>query len=180
MNVFVLCTGRCGSTTFQAACGHIGNYTSGHESLRRHPEARTLPYPANHIEVDNRLAWQLGALGEKYGDDARYVHLTRDRDQVAESFNKRWTWAGSLSLAFKNGIRMSPRAEPDIAFCYDLVDTVNANIREFLRHRRHVMTFDVATADNDFSRFWEWIGAEGDRDAALGEWQILHNASKVE
>ena len=31
-NVFVLCTGRCGSTTFTQACQHIQNYTASHES----------------------------------------------------------------------------------------------------------------------------------------------------
>lgn len=32
MNVFVLCTGRCGSVTFVEACKHVTNYTSAHES----------------------------------------------------------------------------------------------------------------------------------------------------
>ena len=32
MNVFVLNTGRCGSTTFIEACRHITNYSAAHES----------------------------------------------------------------------------------------------------------------------------------------------------
>jgi len=32
MNVFVLNTGRCGSTTFSKACQHVSNFTSQHES----------------------------------------------------------------------------------------------------------------------------------------------------
>ena len=32
MNIFVLCTGRCGSVTFTKACQHITNYTCTHES----------------------------------------------------------------------------------------------------------------------------------------------------
>ena len=32
MRVFVLCTGRSGSTTFVRACQHIDNYTASHES----------------------------------------------------------------------------------------------------------------------------------------------------
>ena len=35
-NVFVLGTGRCGTVTFSAACGHFDNFTAGHESRRRH------------------------------------------------------------------------------------------------------------------------------------------------
>ena len=32
MNVFILCTGRCGSLTFTRACGHMTNFTTAHES----------------------------------------------------------------------------------------------------------------------------------------------------
>jgi hypothetical protein len=86
MNVFVLCTGRCGSVTFSKACSHITNFTSGHESRRKEWGAARLAYPDNHIETDNRLAWLLGRLDATYGRDARYVLLTRNEDDVVESF----------------------------------------------------------------------------------------------
>src|SRR6478752_1534731 len=89
MNVFILSTGRCGSTTLSRAFAHATNFTSGHETLSHVPRAR-LDYPANHIESDNRLAFFLGALHEKYGDDAHWVHLTRDPDRVAGSYANRW------------------------------------------------------------------------------------------
>lgn len=60
MNVFVLTTGRSGSTTFYKACRHISNYTCGHESNWSLIGKERLNYPENHIEVDNHLVWMLG------------------------------------------------------------------------------------------------------------------------
>ena len=56
MNVFVLCTGRCGSTTFACACRHIENYTAAHESRSHLAGPERFAYPEDHIEVDNRLS----------------------------------------------------------------------------------------------------------------------------
>ena len=58
--VFVLCTGRCGSTTFARAAAHATNFTAKHESRTYKLGAQRLAYPDNHIEVDNRLAWWRG------------------------------------------------------------------------------------------------------------------------
>src|SRR4029079_4844381 len=90
MRVFVLCSGRCGSTNFALACRHFTNYTVGHEQNTGRIGESRLAYPDDHIEVDNRLSWYLGGLGERYGDDAFYVHLTREEDDVAASFSRRW------------------------------------------------------------------------------------------
>ncbi len=62
MNVFVLGTGRCGTTTFMKACRHVTNCTSGHETRVNHVGPERLSYPSNHIEADNRLSWFLGRL----------------------------------------------------------------------------------------------------------------------
>src|SRR4051794_36193360 len=102
MNVFVLCTGRCGSETFARACRHMSNYTAAHEGQNpsHHPEVRQpyhpLKYPDNHIEVDNRLSWFLGTLDKEYGKRAFYVHLLRDREEVAGSLINR----GEESILF--------------------------------------------------------------------------------
>ena len=62
MNVFVLCTGRCGSVTLYKICKHIQNFTSGHESRKK----LDFKYQENHIEIDNRLSWFLGRLDDKF------------------------------------------------------------------------------------------------------------------
>ncbi|MEJ1383421.1 MAG: hypothetical protein RPV21_03475, partial [Candidatus Sedimenticola sp. (ex Thyasira tokunagai)] len=67
MNIFILNTGRCGSTTFIEACRHITNYSAAHESRIQLIGDRRLAYPQNHIEADNRLSWLLGRLEHTYG-----------------------------------------------------------------------------------------------------------------
>jgi len=173
-HVFVLCTGRCGSVTFARACGHFSNYTAGHESNRERGPAR-LAYPEGHIEVDNRLAWFLGGLDERYGDEAFYVHLLRDEDQVAASYDRRWGHRTSLVHGFDESICMHLDPGPEAA--RDLTATVNANIRAFLRHKPHVITGDIADVRSWFPRFAGAIGAAGDMALALAEFENRHNAS---
>ena len=68
MNVFILCTGRCGSMSISRACKELDNYTSGHETRITKLGDERINFPENHIEADNRLAWFLGRLDEKYGN----------------------------------------------------------------------------------------------------------------
>lgn len=68
MNIFILSTGRCGSTTFIQSCQHITNFSSAHESNIHKIGTDRIVYPQNHIESDNRLSWFLGRLEEHYKD----------------------------------------------------------------------------------------------------------------
>lgn len=77
-NVFVLCTGRCGSVTFAQAASHVTNASVGHETRSHMVGAARMAYPIGHIEVDNRLSWTLGRLDQAFGRDAFYVHLLRN------------------------------------------------------------------------------------------------------
>lgn len=176
MNVFVLCTGRCGSTTFIKAASHITNFTAAHESRARQLGAARFAYPDRHIEADHYLSWFLGRLDDAYGDDAWYVHLTRDPDVVALSLADKGDWIGSPTLAYRDGLLAATEA-PLLATCRDQVDTVNSNIRLFLKGKSHVMDFRLEAASDDWPRFWEWIGAEGDAAAAVAEWSVRHNAT---
>jgi hypothetical protein len=179
MNVFVLCTGRSGSTTFTRAAEHITNFTAAHESRCHFTGAERLAYPPRHIEIDNRLSWFLGRLDRAYGDDARHVHMLRDPEATAESFTKRMRFG--ILKAYRTGIMQRThrnRALTPLDYSRDMVDTVTENIRLFLRDKSHVMTFRLEQAATDFPRFWEWIGATGDLAAAQAEWQTQHNASK--
>jgi predicted O-methyltransferase YrrM len=191
MNVFVLSTGRCGSTTFARACRKITNYSSAHESksASRLPEPatpyQTLLYPDNHIEVDNRLSWMLGTLDKTYGDQAFYVHLLRDRDEVAHSFLKRWenrgtniinayAW-GPLTLPLDQVRSLSSDQRFGVARHY--WDTVNDNIAQFLADKPNQITMWLHDIVPPFEDFWLRIGAEGDLEGALAEWQTAYNAS---
>ena len=181
MRVLVLCTGRCGSTTFQRACSHFTNYTSGHETrTARLGEAR-LAYPDHHIECDNRLSWLLGRLDSAFGDDAYYVHLTRDKEAVAQSYAKRVKYDGAIMPAYAKAILMGGmRKNKDtdmIEFARDYVDTVTANITHFLRDKSNVMQIDIETVKQSFPQFCDWIDAKGDLEAAGAEFDVRHNAS---
>ncbi len=183
MRVFILSTGRCGSTTFTRACEHLTNYSSAHESNAGAKlfNERFL-YPESHIEADNRLSWFLGELGRRFdGTDCLYVHLTRDSEAVSASFRKRWDahWPGGIIGAFAQGVLMTAQEWPEdarIEVCRFYVETVNANITEFLRSRPSIHV-SLENIRDDFASFLERISAEGDLEAAKREWSIRHNAS---
>jgi hypothetical protein len=175
MNVFVLCTGRCGSKTFVQACGHITNYSAGHETRARLIGPDKFAYAADHIEADNRLAWHLGRLDAAYGGDAFYVHLRRDRAQVIASYAQRWAPVGGILPAYRNGV-LRAASHSRTAIAADFVDTVEANIISFLRDKPMKMTVALEEAADWFPIFWERIGAIGNLDKAVAEWSYRHNS----
>lgn len=176
MNVFVLCTGRCGSMTFIQACSHISNFSAAHESLIGKLGEARFAYPGNHIEADNRLSWLLGRLDAHFGRDAFYVHLARDREKTAESFAKRVD-KGIMKAYQRPGILMGLRNPDPMALALDYVDTVTANITLFLRDKPNQMRFDLESAVTSFPEFCRRIGATPDMSQALQEFTIRHNAS---
>jgi hypothetical protein len=179
VNVFVLCTGRCGSTTFIRACKHIRNFTSGHETRARLLGEARLNYPDHHIEADNRLSWMLGRLDSKYGDAAVYVHLTREPSAVARSFEDRVNHRGAMMAAYREAILMGgteqalPRDYAD-----DYVQNVTLNIRHFLKDKSRVLHVALETVEQDFPAFWKRIGAQGNLDAAMAEWRQRSNTGE--
>lgn len=181
MRIFILCTGRSGSSSIIKACEHITNYTASHESLSKEFGNNRFNYPDNHIEADNRLSWNLGHLNKHYGDDSFYVHLKRDRKKTAQSFMKRF-YTGSIIDAFCSGIRMVPSEklseEERLKACYDYVDTVTINIEHFLSDKSNVMTIHLESIEEDFKEFWSQINAEGEIENALNEFKTNHNSTE--
>jgi hypothetical protein len=176
MNVFILNSGRCGSMTFIQACQHITNFTAGHESRIRLIGAERLAYPDNHVEADNRLSWLLGRLDRAYGNRAFYVHLTRDHDAAAASFAKRSDFG--IMKAYREGILLEgEESQTNREIALDYLETVDANIALFLKYKRNRLAFRLENAKKDFRTFWEWIGAQGDLEKALAEWDNLYNVS---
>lgn len=176
-NVFVLCTGRCGSTTFAAACEPIENFTVGHESRVNRVGAERLAYPTRHIEVDNRLSWLLGRLGEAFpGPETLWVHLRRNDEATARSFTRRWG-RGIIRAYAKEIVPGATRSADRHEICLDYCRTVNANIEAFLRTRERSCRVRLEEVDVDFPRFLDAAGATGDRTAAQAAWAVRHNAS---
>ncbi len=174
MNVFILNTGRCGSTTFIQACQHIKNYSAAHESLSTELGEKRLAYPQYHIEADNRLSWMLGRLQKKYADNAIYVHLFRNINDTVDSFIKRKDYG--IMKAYREGILMS-NSDDYQGIARDYVLTVEMNIEYFLADKTHKMKFSMDNSKEDFKKFWGLISAEGDLQAALAEWDVAYNKS---
>lgn len=181
MRVFVLTTGRTASKTFASACKHLDDMTSGHETRTRKISGR-LDYPDNHVEVDNRLAWFLGGLDKKYDDNSTfYVHLTRDTDKVVESYLLRWHMTVSIVRAFYHGILMTPKKpHPDRArqSCRLFAETVDENIRYFLKNRNNWTHVRVENLEQDFLAFMSAAQLDGDRDAIISELRDIKNVNK--
>ncbi|SCZ65569.1 hypothetical protein [Thiohalomonas denitrificans] len=178
MNVFVLSTGRCGSTTFERACRHITNYSSGHETRVDRLGPDRLDYPSRHIESDNRLSWFLGRMERRYPREVFYVHLQRDPRAVARSYARRLD-PGLIMSAYAHGIYLYlPEDLENQAHevALDYVQTVTANIELFLAGKPNKMQFRLENAKQDFRKFWDRIGAEGDLEAALAEFDVAYNA----
>lgn len=178
MNAFILCTGRCGSVTVAKALSHAQNYMVGHESRANRPMGR-LWYPNQHIEVDNRLAWFLGELDARF-PEAVWVHLTREREKVVESYTHRFNVRGGIMPAFASGILRRGPARPserlEIARLY--VDTVTTNILQFLKHQNQdkVVHMRIEHPYDAFAQLWELLKAEGDFNEACAELAQYYNA----
>lgn len=181
MNVFILSTGRTGSHTFVEACKHLTNYTVGHETRVKAVGTGRVEFPPDHIEADNLLCWFLGRLDETYGDDAFYVHLLRSREATATSrVNRMAVIPGNVMHAYSHGIyREAQKFATPLEFASDYWDTVNANIRLFLKDKTHTMDIHLESAAAEFPAFLDAIGAEGDLAAAVREWEIPYNAGPL-
>lgn len=181
MNVFVLCTGRSGSTSFVKACQHITNYTASHESLTERFGDKRFQFPENHIEADNRLSWQLGQLDQKFGKNAYYVFLKRDHKAVAQSYMNRFLMPKSMIYAYANGIKKQPPETLSKVkrheVCLDYIEAVNTNINHFLKDKPKQIQIDLSDIKAGFEKFWQDIKAEGDMSLALSEFDKRHNKS---
>jgi hypothetical protein len=168
MNVFVLCTGRCGSHTFAAACGrNITNYTTSHESGAcrdaRFLDDLTFRYPPNHIEVDNALALFCFLLDKQYGKDAYYVHLVREAPDCIGSLTKRKCCRRLCGLLFRDetGREYTPARQASLYY-----HVYNSILDGFMRAVKGI-TIHIESPESGFGEMWQAIGAEGDYDQAV-------------
>ncbi|MDN6279390.1 MAG: hypothetical protein L0J45_00145 [Psychroflexus sp.] len=182
MNVFILCTGRTGSVSFIKACENLTNFTASHESKSDLNGEQRFDFPDQHIEADNRLIWDLGRLDQYYGKDAFYVHLTRDHNKIAQSFEKRVYYPNSMIKAYCDGIKKKPTeklTKDEIKeYSYDLVKNIEASIALFLKDKPLQIRMDIDQINTDFPDFWSAIQGEGKLGLALEALTEKHNQSK--
>ena len=177
MNIFILTTGRAGSVSIIRACRHVTNFSAAHESRCHLLGDEHFDYAENHIEADNRLTWFLGGLQKKYGDEAFYVHLIRDEEATARSFNNRYH--SGIIEAYRKSILLEAADDLNaMDVCRDYCRTVHDNIEAFLRDKTNTMEIRLERVEDDFPEFWSRVGAEGDLEASMAEWEVPKNISK--
>ena len=182
MNVFVLCTGRNGSYTFFKACEHIENFTVGHEEYTKKLGDDRFDFPRDHIEIDNRLTWHIGEIDSKFGDDAFYVYLKRNKSKVRDSFKKRFKKHDSIISTYSQSIKKTPPEELNknerTQLAEDYIETVESNVDLLWKDKSNTLTIELENINEGFSDFWDRINAEGNLNQALAEFQKSYNASK--
>jgi hypothetical protein len=175
MRIFVTGTGRCGSVTFSRACRHLANYTCGHETHTNKPTVEGLrgdvanwEYPDNHVEVSPQLVIGIPILRRRY-PEARWVHLLRrDRDACAHSLCGRSDMRAFAKYWFLN-------ADPDeLSVAYAVYDTVRSLCEALLPD---AFTLELEQARSQWTACWEFMGARGDFQRSLREWDTRHNAT---
>lgn len=206
MRVFVLNSGRCGSTTFARACQvSITNYTAGHETRSHIADSTRLDYPDRHIEADNRLSFFLAGLAVRYPADVFYVHLKREPEAVARSLVARWPrrdrsfrkmakmavralvrpdqtpYSAGVNMtgSWGNGILMRGPDWNDETVRLEACRLFVATTNENISHflrAKPHLEVDIETAGGSFGEFCQRIGAEFDPGAAARELLIHHNA----
>jgi len=180
--VFVVGTGRCGTMTFTRAAEHLTNFTAGHETRARQVGDERFRYDADHVEADNRLSWFLGPLAQRFDRKTTlYVHLTRDRSEVIDSYLRRFDndFRASIVRAFGHGILTrvrdwSPTEKREVCAMY--VDSVTSNLEHFLRGQCSI-SMQLEELPTQFENFVDLIGGQGDLNAMLSELGVRHNAS---
>ena len=183
MRVIVLCSGRTGSFTFYRSCQSLSNFTVSHESKSHITGSKRFDLPDQHIEIDNRLVWQLGSLERYVGDNAHYVHLKRERAEVKKSFIKRVYQPKSIFYSYCEAIKKSTpenlKHEELASLADDFLDNIEHNIDHFLRDKTHRMDFQLEEYEKAFPEFWRFVNAKGDYEQALAEWSEKHNPSRI-
>lgn len=174
MRVFVVGTGRCGTSTFFHACNHITNYGCGHESKRGPKQIGNWSFPDDHIEIASNLTVGLHKLIYKY-PNSLWVRLKRNKrecvrslaEQASEAmldFAHQW-WYLDMTEAVDN-IEV---ASQFYDFCEDYYQRRLPNNALFL---------DLEHIREQWSVFWNEARAEGDYLASLKEWDRNYNAAE--
>ena len=179
MNIFVLSTGRAGSTTFSKACAHLDNYTVSHGCKFTNACDLTFNYPDNHIAVDNRFVDHLNTLNNLYQKDVLYIILHRNLKEQAESLKKLDEKNKYLSLDSCEGVL----SYEDYLIKQDekIADFLYTNYELPYRYKveHNFLDFNLSLAKDNFDYFWHLINGKGNLTEALDEWDIKYNAGNV-
>lgn len=167
--VFVVGTGRCGTSTFYQACLHATNYLSRHEAyaIGDCPPFFFPEHPS--IEIGSTLTMFIPRLKRRF-PQARWVHLQRERQACCESiarecheesvgFAKRWLWKSEIN----------PVRAAEIFY-----DSVNDLCQSLLPEAFHLQ---LETVEQQWLDCWKFMNCVGDFSSSLSVWRRKYNPS---
>lgn len=182
MRTFVTGTGRCGSVTFARACDHATNVSVDHE------EYRGFCYPDGHVSINPQHRSCIRELVKRY-PDAKWIHLVRvDREACARSLVNLGRGAVlrahySLypsSTPFKRYVAPSSLTPAQLlTVARRFYDDWNAIIEDQLSVSGvDAKRLELEHAADQWTKLWEWMGLEGNREASTLEWRTRHNSTE--
>lgn len=173
MRIFVVGTGRCGTSTFYHACRHATNYTVGHES--RAGRINDYCYHDNYIEVSSHLAFAVPLLMER-NQGCRFVHIIRSKAACVASMAETREAIKAFAFGISEG---NPRHGSEyLEWAAWLYDLINANITATVQTAWNAFLFHMDYADREWEECWRFMGCEGDFEASLAEWRWKYNAGE--
>lgn len=185
-NVFIVGTGRCGTTTFARACHWITNYSSGHETTVGVTSwEKKLRFGPKHIESDPHIVWYFPQILRKY-PQALYVHLKRNRDDVVKSWLNRYSDItrgpeGYVNLHFQCNPPYSKLLPENKRRALGVFyDSIIGHI-EFAFATlppEQTRTYQLEQLDQQFPEFWRYIEAQGDLENAILTCRKRHNIGR--
>lgn len=173
MRVFVVGTGRCGTSTFFHACLHIRNYGTGHESKRGVNQIGNWSFPDDHIEIASNLTIGLNQLRGKY-PEALWVRLKRNREDCIKSLAEQSSDA-MLDFAHQWWYLDMTEAVDNIEVASQFYDFCEDFYQNCLP--ADALFFDLEHIKEHWIMFWNQTKADGDYLASLQEWDRQYNAA---
>lgn len=171
MKILATGTGRCGTHTFAAACRHMTNYRVRLEAHMA-DGGPVCPEPQT-IDVSAAAHIQVAALRREH-PDLLVVHLIRERAACVRSLSQFRLPSGEHVIDVWGSVYLggapSDRTRAAEIYYDSVMAMLDATfpVRVFLRRGKEM-----------FRKLWGDVGATGDLNAALAEWDIKHFASEA-
>jgi len=148
--VFVLAANPDDLVALTRCLTDVPGYSVGFRSRAEgHLHDTRFEYPEKHIELDDSLVWFLGPILARFAtDDTLFVHVRGDRQAAITAALRRWDENSGLLSAFGHGMIMKQRdwqPEERVELCAMYVDSVEANLREFVPRAPHHLTIEMGT-----------------------------------
>jgi hypothetical protein len=180
MRIFVVGTGRNGSSTFYHAASHATNFQVNHETWRSKSPSNSCYVDVrdkkrDQIEISSSVPFFIVQIMRKY-PESKFIHLvrrrTKCRDSLVEHHTSRmrawaWNWFSDREPKMKN-----------VAGAY--YDATAESLHSLLP-RDQTLTLPLEEAKTRWAAVWEFMDCEPGVDspefaASLAEWDRRYNA----